>query len=138
MPVTPEQIAAAAVEAAKAGAAVVHCHVRDPETGKPSRDAALYREVVERIRESGTDIIVNLTAGMGGDLEIGAGEHADGFGPGTDLVGAADAPGPRRRAAAGNLHAGLRHPEFRRRRSPSTSPPRHSCARAPSASRSWA
>jgi uncharacterized protein (DUF849 family) len=87
IPVTPTQIAAAAVEAARAGATVVHCHVRHPETGKPSRDTALYREVMERIRESGVDIIVNLTAGMGGDLEIGAGESPMEFGPATDLVG---------------------------------------------------
>ena len=87
IPVTPTQIAAAAVEAAKAGATVVHCHVRDPDTGKGSRDPALYREVVARIRDSGVDIIVNLTAGMGGDLEIGAGETPLVFGPATDLVG---------------------------------------------------
>ena len=87
IPVTPTQIAAAAVEAAKAGATVVHCHVRDPDTGKGSRDPALYREVVARIRDSGVDIIVNLTAGMGGDLEIGAGETPRAFGPATDLVG---------------------------------------------------
>lgn len=87
VPVTPKQIAAAAVEAANAGATVVHCHVRDPETGKGSRDTALYREVMERIKASGVDVIVNLTAGMGGDLEIGPGEHPTRFGPGTDLVG---------------------------------------------------
>ncbi|OLF51017.1 3-keto-5-aminohexanoate cleavage protein [Pseudomonas chlororaphis] len=87
VPVTPKQIAAAAVEAAKAGATVVHCHVRDPQTGKFSRDVALYREVMERIREADIDIIVNLTAGMGGDLEIGAGENPMEFGPNTDLVG---------------------------------------------------
>jgi uncharacterized protein (DUF849 family) len=87
VPVTPKQIAAAAVEAAKAGATVVHCHVRDPQTGKFSRDVALYREVMERIREADVDIIVNLTAGMGGDLEIGAGENPMEFGPSTDLVG---------------------------------------------------
>ncbi|MCD5987942.1 3-keto-5-aminohexanoate cleavage protein [Pseudomonas phytophila] len=87
VPVTPKQIAAAAVEAAKAGATVVHCHVRDPHTGKFSRDVALYREVMERIREADIDIIVNLTAGMGGDLEIGSGEHPMEFGPNTDLVG---------------------------------------------------
>ncbi|MEY4882373.1 MAG: hypothetical protein RIS34_227 [Pseudomonadota bacterium] len=87
IPVTPAQIAAAAVEAARAGATVVHCHVRHPQSGKPSRDPALYREVMERIRDSGVDIIVNLTAGMGGDLEIGAGEHPMAFGPATDLVG---------------------------------------------------
>jgi uncharacterized protein (DUF849 family) len=87
VPITPKQIAAAAVEAAKAGATVVHCHVRDPQTGQFSRDVALYREVMERIREADIDIIVNLTAGMGGDLEIGPGESPTDFGPGTDLVG---------------------------------------------------
>ncbi len=87
VPVTPEQIAASAVEAAQAGATVVHCHVRHPQTGKPSRDTALYQEVMERIRDSGVDVIVNLTAGMGGDLEIGSGEDPMRFGPGTDLIG---------------------------------------------------
>lgn len=87
IPVTPKEIAAAAIEAAKAGATVAHCHVRDPKTGKGSRDVALYREVVERIREADTDVIINLTAGMGGDLEIGAGENPMQFGSGTDLVG---------------------------------------------------
>src|SRR5882724_7138812 len=70
VPVTPKQIADAAVEAAKAGAAIAHMHVRDPKTGKGSRESALYREVVERVRDSGTDVIINLTAGMGGDLEV--------------------------------------------------------------------
>lgn len=87
IPVTPKQIADAAVEAANAGATVVHCHVRDPKTGKGSRDPVLYREVMEHIKASGVDVIVNLTAGMGGDLEIGAGEKPTQFGPGTDLVG---------------------------------------------------
>ncbi|WJD70569.1 3-keto-5-aminohexanoate cleavage protein [Pseudomonas asiatica] len=87
VPVTPKQIAESAVEAAKAGATVVHCHVRDPQTGRFSRDVALYREVMERIREADVDIIVNLTAGMGGDLEIGPGETPLEFGPGTDLIG---------------------------------------------------
>ena len=72
IPVTPKQIADAAIEAAKAGATIAHIHVRDPKTGKGSRDVALYREVVERVRSSDTDVIINLTAGMGGDLEIGA------------------------------------------------------------------
>jgi uncharacterized protein (DUF849 family) len=88
IPVTPKQIADSAVAAAKAGATVVHCHVRDPKTGKGSREVSLYREVVDRIRSSGTDVIINLTAGMGGDLEIGAGEDPLKFGPATDLVGA--------------------------------------------------
>lgn len=87
IPVTPRQIADAAIQAANAGATVVHCHVRDPETGKGSRDPALYRELMEHIKSSGVDVIVNLTAGMGGDLEIGPDETPTHFGPGTDLVG---------------------------------------------------
>jgi len=87
VPVTPRQIADAAIEAANAGATVVHCHVRDPQTGKGSRDPALYRELMEHIKASGVDVIVNLTAGMGGDLEIGPGETPTNYGPGTDLVG---------------------------------------------------
>ncbi len=71
VPRSPQQIAEAAIDAAKAGAAVVHCHVRDPETGAPSRDLALYREVTDRIRESDTDVVLNLTAGMGGDMVFG-------------------------------------------------------------------
>lgn len=87
IPVSPAQIAAAVVEAANAGATVVHCHVRDPQTGKGSRDPALYRELMERIKASNVDVIINLTAGMGGDLEIGTGENPTQFGPSTDLVG---------------------------------------------------
>ena len=75
IPVTPQQIAEAAISAAKAGAAIAHVHVRDPETGKGSRDVALYREVLERVRESSVDVIVNMTAGMGGDVMFGAGEQ---------------------------------------------------------------
>lgn len=87
IPVTPKEIAAAAIEAAKAGATVAHCHVRDPQTGRASREPRLYREVVDRIRSADSDVIINLTAGMGGDLEIGAGEEPMRFGPGSDLVG---------------------------------------------------
>ncbi|MGW7568883.1 3-keto-5-aminohexanoate cleavage protein [Streptomyces tendae] len=86
VPVTPEQIARNAVEAAAAGAAVVHIHVRDPETGDPSRDPKLYREVVERIKETGTDVVINLTAGMGGDLVVDPDDPLTHL-PGTDLVG---------------------------------------------------
>ncbi|MFE6918974.1 BKACE family enzyme [Streptomyces rubiginosohelvolus] len=89
VPVTPEQIAASAVEAAEAGAAVVHIHVREPETGAPSRDPLLYREVVERIRETGTDVVINLTAGMGGDLVIDPEAPLRQL-PGTDLVSGLD------------------------------------------------
>ncbi|MVO87159.1 3-keto-5-aminohexanoate cleavage protein [Streptomyces sp. p1417] len=89
VPVTPQQIARNAVEAADAGAAVVHIHVRDPETGAPSRNPSLYREVVERIKETGTDVVINLTAGMGGDLVIDPDEPLTHL-PGTDLVGGLD------------------------------------------------
>ncbi len=90
IPVTPAQIADAAIDAAKAGAAIVHCHVRNPSTGQGSRDVALYREVVARIRDSATDVVINLTAGMGGDLFIGPDENPTDFGEHTDLVGALD------------------------------------------------
>ena len=88
MPVTPEQIANSALEAAKAGAAIVHCHVRDPKTGKGSRNPDYYEEVVDRIREKDSQVIINLTAGMGGDLVIGPDTNPMNFGEGTDLVGA--------------------------------------------------
>ena len=87
IPVTPEQIANAALEAASAGATVVHCHVRDPKTGKGARGVDLYREVMERIRARNKDVIINLTAGMGGDVEVGSGARPLDFGPGTDCVG---------------------------------------------------
>ena len=75
VPITPKQIADAAIEAANAGAAVAHIHVRDPETGAPSRKLEHYREVVERVRESDTDVVLNLTAGMGGDIVLGSAEQ---------------------------------------------------------------
>ncbi|MBV9280662.1 MAG: 3-keto-5-aminohexanoate cleavage protein, partial [Chloroflexi bacterium] len=84
IPVTPRQIAQAAIEAARAGAAVAHLHVREPETGKISHDVALFREVVERIRASDTDVVINLTAGGGGDFVPGDDDPACG-GPGTDI-----------------------------------------------------
>jgi uncharacterized protein (DUF849 family) len=71
VPRSPKQIADSAIAAAKAGAAIVHCHVRDPETGVATRDPKLYREVTDRVRDSDTDVILNLTAGMGGDMVFG-------------------------------------------------------------------
>jgi len=71
VPRSPKQIADSAIKAAKAGAAIVHCHVRDPETGAGSRDPKLYRELTERMRDSDTDVVLNLTAGMGGDMVFG-------------------------------------------------------------------
>jgi uncharacterized protein (DUF849 family) len=86
VPVTPEQIADAAIEAAKAGAAIAHVHVRDPETGKGSRDPELFKETVDRIRSSDTDVVINLTTGMGGDW-VPSEEDPAMPGPGTDMVG---------------------------------------------------
>ena len=85
LPITPEQIANAAIESAKAGAAIAHIHVREKD-GRPSRRLDLYKEVVERIRSSDTDVIINLTTGMGGDLEIGQGKNPLEFGPLTDMA----------------------------------------------------
>ena len=90
VPVTPEQIAASSLEAARAGAAVVHIHVRDPVTGKASRDTALYREVVDRVRSSNVDVVINLTAGMGGDLVLGPDASPLDLDAETDCVGAAE------------------------------------------------
>ena len=86
VPVTPEQISNAAIAAAKAGASVAHVHVRDPETGLGSRDVNLFKEVVERIRDSKTDVVINLTAGMGGDW-VPSEENPSMPGPGTDMIG---------------------------------------------------
>ncbi|MBP2536284.1 3-keto-5-aminohexanoate cleavage protein [Agrobacterium tumefaciens] len=90
VPITPAQIADACIEAAKAGAAIAHVHVRDPHTGAPSRDPALYREVVERVRASDTDVVLNLTAGMGGDIVLGSAEAPLPLAPQSDLVGATE------------------------------------------------
>ena len=87
IPVTPKEIANAAIEAAKAGAAIAHIHVREPDSGKPSRRVELYSEVVSRIRESNVDIIINLTTGMGGDLFLGPDEEPMNFSDNTDCVG---------------------------------------------------
>jgi uncharacterized protein (DUF849 family) len=87
VPITPREIADAAIQAAKAGAAVAHIHVRDPKTGKGSRDPKLFTEVVDRVRDSNTDVVINLTAGMGGDWVPSAKNPAM-PGPGTDMIGA--------------------------------------------------
>lgn len=87
LPKSPQEIATAAIEAAKAGAAIAHIHVREPETGKPSRDVELYREVVDRIRQSDTDVVINLTTGMGGDLFLGPDDDPLNFTDDTDCVG---------------------------------------------------
>ncbi|MDG1425262.1 MAG: 3-keto-5-aminohexanoate cleavage protein, partial [Paracoccaceae bacterium] len=71
VPRSPQQIADSAIAAAKAGAAVVHCHVRDPKTGAPSRDLGYFRELTDLIRASDVDVVLNLTAGMGGDMVFG-------------------------------------------------------------------
>jgi uncharacterized protein (DUF849 family) len=88
--VTPEQIANTAIEAAQAGAAIVHIHVRNPETGAFSMETKYYREVVKRIRESNVDVIVNLTCGMGGYIVVGDKGLADTPAPGSDFCSQED------------------------------------------------
>ena len=88
VPRSPSEIATSAIEAAKAGAAIVHCHVRDPDTGKPSRSLDFYRQVTELIRSSSTDVILNLTAGMGGDLVLGGTGSPLPPAAGTDMISA--------------------------------------------------
>ena len=88
VPRSAKQVADSAIAAAKAGAAVVHCHVRDPETGTPSRRLDYYREVTNRIREAEVDMVLNLTAGMGGDMIFSSAENPLPLGPGTDMAGA--------------------------------------------------
>jgi len=84
LPITPDQIATQAIDAAKAGAAIVHIHVRDPNTALPSMDGALYAEVVDRIRQSGADVVINLTTGPGGRFSPDAADPMK-PGPGTTL-----------------------------------------------------
>ncbi len=90
VPRSPKEIADSAIDAARAGAAIVHCHVRDPETGAPSRDLGYYREVTERIRASDVDPVLNLTAGMGGDIVFGPTDAPLPVAAGTDMIGAAE------------------------------------------------
>jgi uncharacterized protein (DUF849 family) len=91
VPRSPKEIADSAIEAARAGAAIVHCHVRDPETGAPARRVDLYREVTERIRDAEVDVVLNLTAGMGGDLVFGPADRPLPLSEkGTDMAGAAE------------------------------------------------
>ncbi|WP_432256962.1 3-keto-5-aminohexanoate cleavage protein [Limimaricola sp. AA108-03] len=91
VPRSPKEIADAAIDAAKAGAAIVHCHVRDPETGAPCRDLDLYREVTDRIRSADIDMVLNLTAGVGGDLAFGGVETPmDVDAAQTDMAGATE------------------------------------------------
>lgn len=85
IPVTPQQIAISALEAAEAGAAIVHLHVRNPQTGKPSTDFELYREATERIRAANQDVIINLTTGPGARF-IPSNENPAVGGPGTSLM----------------------------------------------------
>ena len=91
VPRSPERIANSAIDAARAGAAIVHCHVRDPETGAPSRDPKMFREVTDRIRDAEIDVVLNLTAGMGGDMVFGPVENPIAFNQqGTDMAGATE------------------------------------------------
>ena len=88
LPITPKQIAEASIEAAKAGAAIAHIHVREPD-GKPSRNLEYYKEVANRIRSSETDVVLNFTTGMGGDFEVGTGKDPlNPVGQNTDMIDA--------------------------------------------------
>jgi uncharacterized protein (DUF849 family) len=107
-PITPEQIAASAVEAARAGAAIVHIHVRDPETGAFSMATRHYREVVKRVRESQVDVLVNLTCGMGGYICVGDQGLADTPAEGTDFVSQEE----RMRHVIDLCHEGLYRPDI--------------------------
>jgi uncharacterized protein (DUF849 family) len=106
--ITPEQIANTAIEAAQAGAAIVHIHVRDPETGSFSMETRYYREVVKRIRESKVDVIVNLTCGMGGYICVGDNGLKDTPAPGSDFVSQED----RMRHVIDLCHEGLYRPDI--------------------------
>ncbi|MDG2186834.1 MAG: 3-keto-5-aminohexanoate cleavage protein [Hyphomicrobiales bacterium] len=90
VPITPKQIANECLAANKAGAAIAHIHVRDPETGKPSMDESLYREVVDRIRQVNSDVIINLTTGPGARIVLGNNDNPVDFGPGTTLTSPAN------------------------------------------------
>ena len=90
LPITPKQIAEEAIAVAKAGAAIAHIHVRDPKTGAAARDVELYKEVVDRIREEDTDVVINLTTGMGGDLYLGPDSNPTELNKHTDLIGQVD------------------------------------------------
>ncbi len=85
VPVTPAELAASALEAHDAGAAIIHIHVRDPKTKRNSMDPALYRETTERIRASGSDLVINLTTGPGASFVPGEEDPADGR-AGSNLV----------------------------------------------------
>ena len=129
----------AAIDAAKAGAAIVHCHVRDPETGKPRRDVALYREVTERIRDADVDVVLNLTAGMGGDMVFGPAESPLPLKEqGTDMGGATNRVEHVQAVPAGDLHARLRHDEFQRSRLCDDQHARHAARHGRHDDRRWA
>ena len=102
VPVTPAEIAQSALDAAGAGAAIVHVHVRDPETGKASMELDHYRETAGRIRQSETDVVLNLTTGYGARLSPGVDDPYD-YGPGTTFTSPGPADRPRRRASTRDL-----------------------------------
>ena len=113
LPITPEQIADACLEAAEAGAAIVHIHVRDPATGGPSMELVLYREVIERIRARNVELILNLTTGPGGRFAPSKDDPAV-AGPSTTLIRPGGAGQAYRGAPTRRLYAGPQYDEFRR------------------------
>ena len=106
--ITPREIADTAIAAAKAGAAIVHIHVRDPETGSFSMETKHYREVVKLIRESKTDVIINLTCGMGGYIVVGDNGLKDTPAPGSDFCSQED----RMRHVIDLCHEGFYRPDI--------------------------
>ena len=115
VPRSPKEIADSAIAAAEAGAAVVHCHVREPETGLPSRKLEYYRELTSLIRSSSVDVVLNLTAGMGGDIVFGGAESPLPLNQiGTDMVGSTERVCCR--MLARNLYIRLWYNEFCRSR----------------------
>ncbi len=113
LPITPQAIAESALEAAAAGAAIVHIHVRHPDDGRPSMETAHYVEVVERIRARNSDLILNLTTGPGGRYNPRSG-RPEGGRPGHHPAAAAGAGAAHPGAEAGDLHPGPQHHELRR------------------------
>ena len=116
LPITPRQIADACIESANAGAAITHIHVRDPQTGEGCREHRYFEEVVDHVRASGVDVVVNLTTGMGGDYVVGDEVPTD-PGPGTDFVMPEERVSHIDNILPEICSLGLRHHEFRQQKS---------------------
>lgn len=114
LPVTPAEIAEASLAAAEAGAAIVHIHVREPDTGAPSMKLEHYVAVVDEIRRANPSLIINLTIGPGGRYQPSSHDPLV-AGPKTTLTVAEKTRRPRRRNPSGHRDARLEHDGVRRR-----------------------